>query len=148
MQNHSGEHIISGLVHRHFGYDNIGFHMGSEAITMDFNGELTKENLREIEKEANEAVVKNLPILSYFLEKEELKNLEYRSKIEIEGQVRIVEIPGYDKCACCAPHVKRTGEIGVIKLLSGQRYKGGTRVSMLCGFRALEDYHKILFYYR
>ncbi len=142
MQNHSGEHIISGLVHRHFGYDNIGFHMGSEAITMDFNGELTKENLREIEKEANEAVVKNLPILSYFLEKEELKNLEYRSKIEIEGQVRIVEIPGYDKCACCAPHVKRTGEIGVIKLLSGQRYKGGTRVSMLCGFRALEDYHK------
>lgn len=144
MQNHSGEHIVSGLVHQYFGYDNVGFHMGTEAITIDFNGELTKEDLRRIEKEANEAVVKNLSILSYFLEKEELKNLEYRSKIEIEGKVRIVEIPGYDKCACCAPHVKMTGEIGMIKLLSGQKYKSGTRVNMLCGFRALEDYNKKL----
>lgn len=142
MQQHSGEHIVSGLVHQIYGYDNVGFHMGKDAITMDFNGILTKEQLNDIEKKANEAVVKNLDIQVIYPTKEELATLEYRSKIEIEGQVRIVIIPGCDACACCAPHVKKTGEVGVIKLLGVQNYKGGVRVSMLCGFRALEDYDK------
>lgn len=142
MQQHSGEHIVSGLVHALYGYDNVGFHMGKDAITMDFNGSITKEQLREIERKANEAVVKNLDICVMYPSKEELSAISYRSKIEIEGQVRIVEIPGYDVCACCAPHVKKTGEIGLIKLLNVQNYKGGVRVSMLCGFRALEDYEK------
>ncbi len=140
MQQHSGEHIVSGLVHRMFGYDNVGFHMGRDAITMDFNGVLTKEQLREIEKKANEAVVKNLDIQVIYPAREELAAIDYRSKIGIEGQVRIVVIPGYDTCACCAPHVKKTGEIGIIKLIGMQNYKGGVRVSMLCGFRALADY--------
>lgn len=140
MQQHSGEHIVSGLVHRVFGYDNVGFHMGRDAITMDFNGVLTKEQLKEIEKMANEAVVKNLDIQVIYPAREELASIDYRSKIEIEGQVRIVVIPGYDTCACCAPHVKKTGEIGIIKLIGMQNYKGGVRVSMLCGFRALADY--------
>lgn len=140
MQQHSGEHIVSGLVHRMFGYDNVGFHMGRDAITMDFNGVLTKEQLKEIEKMANEAVVKNLDIQVIYPAREELASIDYRSKIEIEGQVRIVVIPGYDTCACCAPHVKKTGEIGIIKLIGMQNYKGGVRVSMLCGFRALADY--------
>lgn len=140
MQQHSGEHIVSGLVHRMFGYDNVGFHMGRDAITMDFNGVLTKEQLKEIEKKANEAVVKNLDIQVIYPAREELASIDYRSKIEIEGQVRIVVIPGYDTCACCAPHVKKTGEIGIIKLIGMQNYKGGVRVSMLCGFRALADY--------
>lgn len=142
MQQHSGEHIVSGLVHSHFGYDNVGFHMGRDAITMDFNGILTKAQLKEIEKEANEAVVKNLEIQVLYPSKEELSQIVYRSKIEIEGQVRIVVVPGYDTCACCAPHVKRTGEIGLIKLTGLQNYKGGVRVSMLCGFRALADYEE------
>ena len=142
MQQHSGEHIVSGLVHSHFGYDNVGFHMGRDAITMDFNGILTKAQLKEIEKEANEAVVKNLEIQVLYPSKEELSQIAYRSKIEIEGQVRIVVVPGYDTCACCAPHVKRTGEIGLIKLTGLQNYKGGVRVSMLCGFRALADYEE------
>ena len=142
MQQHTGEHIVSGLVHERFGYNNVGFHLGSEDCTMDFNGEITKEELREIEWAANEAAVKNLDVLVSYPSKEELKDLEYRSKIEIEGQVRIVTIPGYDVCACCAPHVKRTGEIGVIKLANVQRYKGGVRVTMLCGFRALLDYRQ------
>lgn len=142
MQQHSGEHIVSGLVHAAFGYDNVGFHMGKDAITMDFNGVLTKEQLKQIEHEANEAVVKNLDIQVLYPSKEELAELKYRSKIEIEGQVRIVVVPGYDTCACCAPHVKKTGEIGIIKLVGMQNYKGGVRVSMLCGFRALADYEE------
>ena len=140
MQHHSGEHIVSGLVHRKFGYHNVGFHLGSGPVTMDFSGPLTEEELRDIELEANGAVAANLPVQVTYPEKEILAHLEYRSKIEIEGQVRIVTIPGYDVCACCAPHVNATGEIGMIKLTGAVKYKGGTRVSMLCGFRALEDY--------
>jgi len=140
MQHHSGEHIVSGLVNSIYGYDNVGFHMGKDAVTMDFNGVLSKEQLKEIEKKANEAVVKNLDIQVLYPSKEELTEINYRSKIEIEGQVRIVIVPGYDTCACCAPHVKKTGEIGLIKLIGVQNYKGGVRVSMLCGFRAIADY--------
>ena len=140
MQQHSGEHIVSGLVHAAFGYDNVGFHMGTDAITIDFNGVLTKEQLKEIEKKANEAVVANLDVQVQYPTKEELANIKYRSKIEIEGQVRLVTVPGHDACACCAPHVKKTGEIGLIKLIGLQNYKGGVRVSMLCGTRAIADY--------
>lgn len=142
MQQHSGEHIVSGLVHRHFGYDNVGFHLGEEIVTMDFNGAFTEEQLRQIEREANEAVAANVEILTAYPSKEELAELDYRSKKEIDGQVRIITVPGYDVCACCAPHVNRTGEIGMIKLVDAVRYKGGTRVSMVCGFRALRDYQE------
>lgn len=140
MQQHSGEHIVSGLVHARFGYNNVGFHLGTEDCTMDFGGVLTDEQLTEIEREANCAVWKNLEIETLYPTEEELKKLQYRSKIEIEGQVRIIVVPGYDVCACCAPHVKRTGEIGLIKLTHMQHYKGGVRVTMLCGSRALADY--------
>ena len=140
MQQHSGEHIVSGLVHSAFGYNNVGFHLGSEDCTMDFDGELSKEQLVHIEQEANRAVWKNLKIQALYPSAEELARMEYRSKIEIEGQVRIIVVPGYDVCACCAPHVPYTGEIGLIKLTHVQRYKGGARVTMLCGVRALQDY--------
>lgn len=144
MQQHTGEHIVSGLVHARFGYHNVGFHLGSIDCTMDFDGEITREELLEIEQKANEALVQNLDVEVTYPSREELETLEYRSKIEIEGQVRIVTIPGYDVCACCAPHVKKTGEIGQIKLTHVQRYKGGVRVTMLCGFRALADYNRKL----
>lgn len=140
MQQHTGEHIVSGLVHRRFGYNNVGFHLGSEDCTMDFNGEITPGELAEIEAEANRAVWKNLKVETVYPAENELAKMEYRSKIEIRGQVRIIVIPGYDRCACCAPHVERTGEIGLIKLTNVQRYKGGARVTMLCGVRALADY--------
>lgn len=142
MQQHTGEHIVSGLVHAKFGYDNVGFHLAGTYCTMDFSGEIGEEDLRRIEWLANEAVVKNLDVEVLYPTKEALAGMEYRSKIEIEGQVRIVVIPGYDTCACCAPHVKKTGEIGLIRLTDSQRYKGGVRVTMLCGFRALEDYRQ------
>ncbi|MEO2262664.1 alanine--tRNA ligase-related protein [Dorea sp. YH-dor228] len=140
MQQHTGEHIVSGLVHQRFGYENVGFHLGSDYCTMDFNGPISRTELKEIEQEANRAVFQNLDIQVTYPSKEELKNLEYRSKIEIEGQVRIVTVPGYDVCACCAPHVDKTGEIGIIKLVNMANYKGGERITMLCGSRALRDY--------
>lgn len=142
MQQHTGEHIVSGLIHKMYGYHNVGFHLGTDCVTLDFNGVVPKENLHEIELLANEAVAANLPVQVLYPTEAELQKISYRSKIEIEGQVRIVVIDGYDVCACCAPHVKYTGEIGLIKLVGIQNYKGGVRISMLCGFRALEDYHQ------
>ena len=142
MQQHTGEHIVSGIVNERFGYQNVGFHLSGDYCTMDFSGPITKEQLKEIEMEANKAVFKNLDIDVSYPSKEVLAQMEYRSKIEIEGQVRIVTVPGYDVCACCAPHVKKTGEIGLIKLVNMANYKGGVRITMLCGFRALRDYDK------
>ena len=140
MQQHTGEHIVSGLVHARYGYNNVGFHLGSEDCTMDFDGEIPPAELEEIELEANRAVWKNLEIQTLYPSKAELADMDYRSKLEIEGQVRVVVVPGYDSCACCAPHVAYTGEIGLVKLTNMQRYKGGVRVTMLCGVRALADY--------
>ena len=140
MQNHSGEHILSGLVHNAYGYDNVGFHMGAECMIIDFSGELTWEQLMELETKANEVVRQNLPLHIWFPNEAELHALEYRSKLELTENVRIVEIPGVDRCACCAPHVERTGEVGVVKILDSQRHRGGQRVSVICGLDALEDY--------
>ena len=142
MQQHSGEHIFSGIVHSRFGYDNVGFHLSDNIVTMDFNGVLTADEVREVETAVNEVIVKNLPVEITYPSKEELKTLDYRSKIEIEGQVRIVTIPGVDVCACCAPHVKKTGEIGMLNVQSLSNYKGGVRISILSGFRALEEERK------
>lgn len=138
MQQHTGEHIVSGLVHKLYGYDNVGFHLGSDDVTFDFNGPLTREQLDKIELLANETVYKNAPILTYY--PDDPKTLEYRSKSDISGAVRIVEIKGADMCACCAPHVKNTGEVGIIKLLEAQSYKGGVRIHLACGKRAVIDY--------
>lgn len=140
MQQHSGEHIISGLVNKHFGYDNVGFHLGLQEVTLDFNGSLTLGQLREIEQKANEAVWKNLPIEITYPSSEELQHLEYRSKLDLSENVRIVTIPGFDVCACCAPHVDTTGQIGMIKITNVQSHRGGVRVNILCGNRALQDY--------
>lgn len=141
MQNHSGEHIISGIVHRLYGFNNVGFHLGAE-MTMDFDGELTRRQLDEIEDLANKAVYENLPVKAYYPTDEELKRLDYRSKLDLKENVRIVEIKGVDVCACCAPHVKATGEIGVIKILDFEKYKGGVRLIVKCGADALRDYRE------
>lgn len=141
MQNHSGEHIISGIVHRLYGFNNVGFHLGAE-MTMDFDGELTRQQLDEIEDLANKAVYENLPVKAYYPTDEELKQLDYRSKLDLKENVRIVEIKGVDVCACCAPHVKATGEIGVIKILDFEKYKGGVRLIVKCGADALRDYRE------
>lgn len=140
MQQHSGEHIVSGLIHKHFGYDNVGFHMGSDCITIDFNGPLTSDDLKLVEKEANEAIYRNFDTNIFYPSPEELEKLEYRSKKALEGDVRIVNFKDCDTCACCGLHVVKSGEIGIIKITGSQNYKGGTRVTMLAGKQAREDY--------
>lgn len=144
MQLHTGEHILSGLVHKHFGYDNVGFHMGSEEVTIDFNGVLTEKDLEMLEDEANQIVYANVPVKEWYPTPQELEKLDYRSKKELEGAVRIIEIPGADTCACCGTHVERSGEVGIIKARTMIHYKGGVRISMLCGRRALVDYRERL----
>ena len=141
MQNHSGEHIVSGLFHSLYGLTNVGFHLGHDDVTIDLSGEVTREDLYRVEALANEAIWKDLPIRAEFPSPEELADLDYRSKLELTENVRIVTVPGYDICACCAPHVATTGQIGMIKLLDFARYKGGVRIHMLCGVDALADYH-------
>ncbi len=142
MQNHSGEHIISGLAHKLYGLTNVGFHLGEDNVTMDLNGPLCDEDIEKIELLANEAIYKNMPVTAYYPDKEELETLDYRSKSEIKEDIRIVRIGDLDLCACCAPHVKYTGEIGIIKILSFMKYKGGVRLSILSGKDAFLDYMK------
>ena len=139
MQNHSGEHVVSGLIYREHGFDNVGFHMGADCMTMDYSGELSWEELMRIEQLANETVRADLPLHIWFPEGEELARLFYRSKLDLTENVRIVEIPGVDRCACCAPHVDRTGEVGLIKILTAERHRGGVRITALCGMDAVEE---------
>lgn len=150
MQNHSGEHMISGIVHRLYGYKNVGFHLGDRDgfpdVTLDFDGVLTRDQLDAIEDEANAIVSACLPIRAYYPTPEELSAMTYRAKLDLSEGVRIVQIGSdqdvKDRCACCAPHVDNTGEIGVIKLLDFIHYKGGVRIHMLCGPWALRDYRR------
>lgn len=138
MQQHSGEHIVSGIIHERFGYDNVGFHMGSDAITIDFSGEISQAQMQEVELAANQVIWQDLERKILFPDAESLRILPYRSKKELTGEVRIVKFPGVDLCACCGLHVARTGEIGLIKLLSTTRFHSGSRMELLCGGRALE----------
>lgn len=140
MQQHTGEHIVSGVAHELFGCENVGFHLSEEIVTLDFDKALTKEDLNLIEEKANEAVFKNAQIKAYYPDSETLKTLNYRSKKEIDAALRIVEIEGTDMCACCAPHVKTTGEVGIIKILSSEAMRGGVRLQIKCGKRAFLDY--------
>ncbi|MDO4489749.1 MAG: alanine--tRNA ligase-related protein [Lachnospiraceae bacterium] len=138
MQQHSGEHMVSGVIHRRWGYENVGFHMGADVITIDLSGELTMEDLAEVEQEVNQAIWQDSPVSILYPSEEELAAIPYRSKKELTGDVRIVEFPGTDICACCGMHVNRTGAIGLVKILSCEKFRSGVRVEMLCGRRALQ----------
>ena len=138
MQQHTGEHIVSGIIHRRYGYHNVGFHMGSEMIEIDFDGIVPAEDLAVIEREANQALWKNLPVRCWYPSEEELPNVFYRTKRALPWPVRIVQVPGYDSCACCGVHVERTGEVGLVKLFSVVGLRGGCRIEMSCGNRALK----------
>lgn len=138
MQQHTGEHILSGILHQMFGAENVGFHIGSEAVRMDTSVPISAEGLREAEQAANRIVWQDVPVLISYPTREELAALTYRSKKEIEGQVRIVTIPGADVCACCGTHTRTTGQVGQIKILTSENYKGGVRLTIVCGARALE----------
>ena len=137
MQQHTGEHIVSGIINRWYGYHNVGFHMGSEMTEIDFDGVIPAEDLASIEREANAALWKNLPVKCWYPSQEELPNVFYRTKRALPWPVRIVEVPGYDSCACCGIHVAHTGEVGLVKLFSVVGLRGGSRIEMSCGKRAL-----------
>lgn len=143
MQNHTGEHIVSGVIHKNFGYNNVGFHMNDTVVTLDVDGPLTEESIRSIEIMSNNAVFGNKSIRAIYPAPEELPDYDYRSKLDIAEGVRLIEIEDTDLCACCAPHVAKTGEVGIIKILSFIPYKKGTRIEMLCGALALNDYQTL-----
>ena len=136
MQQHSGEHILSGLIHKAFGYHNVGFHIGNQVMEVDFDGPITPEQLWELERQANEAVWKNQKVVCWYPDEEWLAETPYRSKKALTPPVRIVWMPGYDVCACCGVHVKQAGEIGIIKILSCVKFHQGVRLQMVCGNRA------------
>ena len=136
MQQHTGEHILSGILHRRYGLNNVGFHMGQEFMEVDFDGPIPADALEEIELEANEAVWKNLPVKCWYPAPEELPEVTYRSKRALPWPVRIVQVPGFDSCACCGVHVAMTGEIGLIKIVSCIKFHQGIRLEMVCGGRA------------
>ena len=138
MQQHTGEHILSGLIYEKYGYHNIGFHVGKNAMEVDFDGPIPAEVLQELEKAANQAVWENIPLKCWYPAPEELPHVFYRTKRALPWPVRIVQIPGYDSCACCGVHVKRTGEVGLIKILSCTKFHEGIRLEMLCGQRAYD----------
>ena len=140
MQNHTGEHIFSGIVHSMKGYDNVGFSLTETTCQMDYNGKLTDKEIAEVEEKANQVIWSALTVDCRYPSKEELAAIDYRSKKELTGAVRIVTIPGVDVCACCAPHVKTTAEVGVLKVLSHLNYKGGTRLYIACGKRAYSEF--------
>ena len=139
MEQHTGEHILSGILHRLFGAENVGFHIGSPAVRMDMSVPLTAGQLAEAEAQANAVIRADAPVRCWYPAPEDLAKLTYRSKKEIAGQVRIVTIPGADVCACCGTHTATTGQVGQIKILASENYKGGVRLSVVCGGRALRE---------
>ncbi len=142
MQQHTGEHILSGLICTDKGYRNVGFHLSDSTVTLDVDGGLSRAECAELETKANQVICRDLPVTVFYPTAEEEARISYRSKKEVDGPLRLVEIPGVDVCACCAPHVRRTGEIGILKIMDAQSYKGGTRLTILCGFRALEAFRR------
>lgn len=136
MQQHTGEHILSGLIHDRFGYHNSGFHVGAQVMEVDFDGPIPAEALAELEEQANTLIWANLPVKCYYPSPEELPKVQYRTKRELPWPVRIVEIPGGDTCACCGVHVGHTGEVGLLKIISCVKLRGGVRLEMVCGGRA------------
>jgi alanyl-tRNA synthetase len=143
MQCHTAEHIVCGLVHSHYGFENVGFHLSDFDVIFDFDGVLNREQLDFMEDLANRAVTDNLPVTAFYPTPDELATMAYRAKLDLKEGVRIVKIGDVDTCACCAPHVKTTGEIGQIRILEFEKHRGGTRIRLLAGRRALIENRRV-----
>ena len=143
MQNHTGEHILSGVISNSYGYHNVGFHLSDEEVTLDLDGKLTDGDVEFLEREVNRLIYENHPVIIFYPEPEELKNIDYRSKLDLTENVRIVRVEGVDRCACCAPHLSSTAQVGILKIVKHYNYKGGTRLHILCGELAERDYHRL-----
>ena len=138
MQQHSGEHIVSGMLCSAFHCDNVGFHLGADTVTIDYNADISWEQALDIELRANRYIWEDHPVHIWYPSPAELAALPYRSKKALEGAVRITEFPGADMCACCGTHVDSSGQVGLVKLLSCQKFRDGVRLELLCGQRALD----------
>jgi alanyl-tRNA synthetase len=140
MQQHTGEHLLSFAFYKLFEAANIGFHLALDYATIDFDKPLSREQIAEAELLANSYVWRNLPVTATFYDSEEdVKSLPLRKHAEgLTAPIRIVSIEDADMCTCCAPHCALTGEIGSIFVVDAAGYKGGTRVTFLCGERALK----------
>ena len=143
MQQHTGEHMVSGVIHKRYGWHNVGFHVGSEVVTIDFDGIVPQEDLPAIEAEVNAGIWADLAVRCWYPSPEELPNVGYRTKKQLPWPVRVVEIPGFDKCACCGVHTERTGQVGLVKLFTSVGCRGGSRLEMACGRRALEMLNQV-----
>lgn len=142
MQQHSTEHILSGLVYKKYDYLNVGFHLGREYTTIDFSGPVSYEQMQEIVRAANQLIYKNTKVTAKVFTPEEAQDIKYRSKVEIDNLIRLVKIEGADICACCGTHVKHTGEIGLIICTDVESYKGGSRITFYAGTRAFNYIRK------
>lgn len=143
MQMHTGEHIFSGLVHKEFGFNNVGFHLSDNSATMDYDGKLSEDDVKGLEILTNKMIWASKNVRTFYPSADELSKLDYRSKSGIKGDVRLVDIENVDLCACCAPHVKNSSEVGLFKITSIETYKGGTRLNYLAGERAYNDYLRL-----
>ncbi|MBR1628781.1 MAG: alanyl-tRNA editing protein [Lachnospiraceae bacterium] len=139
MRQHTGEHMFSGLVYRTYGGHNVGFHLSDHICTMDYDNPLSDAQVESIETRVNELIQENRPIHAYYPDESDLEAMDYRCKGELKGPIRIVEIEGVDTCACCAPHVLNTGEVGLLKVLEAKSYKGGVRLTIVCGMKAFAE---------
>ena len=142
MQNHTGEHILSGLLHNIYGYENVGFRLSDNTVTLDTSGQLDDEQILDLERRANRVVFANVPVICEYPDPAALAAMEYRSKKDVGPNVRVVTIEGVDRCACCAPHVRRTGEIGLIRIIDVLHTRKDMRLTIVCGERAVGDLQK------
>lgn len=141
MQAHIGEHLVSGIIHKKYGYENVGFHLSKENIvTLDVDGPLSDEDIAYVEREANRAIQLNVPVYPLFPSKQEIEGIDFRSKLELDDGLRLVVIEGFDICACCAPCLSKTGQIGLIKIIDATPHRGGMRLTMIAGMKAVDDY--------
>lgn len=147
MQQHSAEHLFSGLAKREFGCDNVGFHLSETVMTMDLNKNLGEKDLQKLERAANAIVWERRATKATVYPSVDVIEIDFRQKKALPGKVRILEIPGADCCACCGLHVANTVEIGMVKVLSAEKHRGGIRVFLAAGQRLYDHLgreHEIL----
>lgn len=145
MEQHTGEHILSWCAYKLFDAVNVGFHCALTYATLDLDKPLTPEQVTEMEDMANALVRQNLAVTATIYESEDdLKDVPLRKHAEgLIAPIRVVSIEDADSCTCCAPHVRFTGEIGAVKIVSAVAYKGGMRMTFLCGGRAMRQFRKL-----
>ncbi|HEY2923803.1 MAG TPA: DHHA1 domain-containing protein [Candidatus Eisenbacteria bacterium] len=138
MQQHTGQHILSQAFIVVANAETRSFHLGEEEVSIDVaHPGPDAELLRRVEERANEIVWEDREIVVHQVARADVGRFPLRKFPAVEGIVRVVEVHGFDWSACGGTHVSRSGQVGIVTLLSTEKYKGGTRVAFVCGGRAL-----------